>query len=216
MPNLRDRFPIYRRLLRLYPEPYRRTYELSMLQTLADMLDAAPSTAARRSLWLRLAADLPTSIVQQQRIYIGEVMVHDMPKFVKHNAILAALMLAPFSIAVFANLLDQILRHQTLYESWVWDTDILRIWVMWMPAAAVIFTGISLATYLIQRRHVTGQSWVHILLQIQYSWPLIVSFVAGLSVLVLLFGHDSVHCIITNPLHELQNPSATWQCIQRS
>ena len=142
-------------------------------------------------------------------------MVHDMPQFVKRNALLAGLMLAPFILAIILNTLDQVFRHQTLYESWGWSTPVLMVWALWLPTIAVVLSGISLVLYVIRRARDTKQAAVQVALQAQYFWPLLVTLCAGLFLLALLFGHDSVHCVTGSPVRELQEWRETLRCIQR-
>lgn len=142
-------------------------------------------------------------------------MTSNMPAFVKRNAAISALLLVPFMLAVLANSTDQVIRHQTLYNSWAWSTPVLRMWVLWMPAAAAIIAAGSLIAYIFRRIRVDHASARNALFQLQYSWPLVITCLGGIFVLALLFGHDSVHCVTGNPINELQHWPATWHCIQR-
>ena len=213
MPSMHRRFPIYSRLLRLYPPTYRTYYDQS-LQTLADMLDGTPSRTGKATVWIRVAIDWPISLMSQQSNYIGGIMMHDMPRFVKRNAIAAGLMLIPFTFAVIMNTFDQALYHQTLYQSWGWSMPVLMVWALWLPALAVVLSGISLVYYIVQRTRDTKQTVRRVVLQAQYFWPLLAAFCASLFLLAMLFGHDSVHCVTGNPIHELYRWRETLLCIQ--
>ncbi|HEV2403357.1 MAG TPA: hypothetical protein VGS08_04100 [Candidatus Saccharimonadales bacterium] len=54
MKDIREHFPLYTRVLRLYPKPYRQRYGLAILQTTADMFDDAQSLTERIMIWVRM------------------------------------------------------------------------------------------------------------------------------------------------------------------
>lgn len=62
---MRKRFPIYTRLLSLYPKTYRQEYGSQLEQTLADMLDDEPSRFGRLYIWSQVALDFPVTVYQQ-------------------------------------------------------------------------------------------------------------------------------------------------------
>jgi hypothetical protein len=213
MSKLEKRFPHYSRLLRLYPASYRNQYGGQMLQTLADMLDAEPQR--KRVIWLRTMIDLPISLTRQQLSYAGGTMTQQMPTYVKRNALISTGLILPFTLVLLANGLDKILNNRTLENTWLWHTSALAIWVLWLPAAAAIMALISFLTLIIQRGKATHTSPFRQLLNIRYSWPLIITGLAGLCIVALVLGHDSVHCLTGNPVRELHNWHQTWQCVQQ-
>ncbi len=132
------RFPIYTRLLGLYPKPYRQKYTRQMTQTLADMLDDAPSGAARKSVWLRTAIDLPVSLTRQHILYLGEGLTHA-PGYVRRNSLIGLALLAPFFVLVTANsILDR-----RLFTSFFWHVWVLFAWIIVLPGMAFILSGIT-------------------------------------------------------------------------
>lgn len=215
MERLGKRFPVYSRLLWLYPAPYRAKYGPEMLQTLADMLDNAPTTRDRSLVRLQAAIDLPVSVIQQDIQYIGGIMANEMPRYVKQNALISALLLVPFMLALIANGFDKAISNQTLYNSWLWHSPLLGIWVLWLPLAATILSGATLLTFLVRRIKQGEGGVLQRALSIQYTWPLVGALLAGLFILAVLFGHDSTHCVLGNPITELRHPQQTWQCINQ-
>lgn len=213
MNRLSKRFPIYSKLLRLYPAPYREVYGEQMLQTLADMLD--DKSRKQSAVWLRAVVDFPFSMAKQQLLYSGGIMKNDMPRFVKWNAVVGGVLLLPFASAVVANGLNEAIYGHTLYQSWLWHMPVLAIWVLWLPLVAAGLALISLVIFLRQRSKVAHASWWKVLLDWRRNWPLLVVAVLGLGIMFLVLFHDSVHCVTGNPAREIQHWQQTWQCIQR-
>lgn len=204
---------IYRKLLWLYPRPYRGQYGPQMIQTLDDMLAAAPTGKERRRVLVRAALDLPVSITHQQLSHIGDIMVHETPRYVKRNTIIAGVLLLPFIAALTANGLDKVIHHQTLYQSWLWHSPVLALWVLWLPTVAMAVALGSLLVYVAQRYR-SARSRADAVTELTRTWPLVATALISLGTIVMVFGHDSVHCVIGNPVHEVQHLNQTWQCIQ--
>lgn len=204
----------YRLLLRLYPKAYREQYGEQMVQTLEDMLAAAPAVKQRSEVLFRTAVDLPVSIAQQQILYIGGVMAHEMPRYVKRNAVLAGLLLVPFAAALTANGMDKMFHNQTLYQSWLWHTPALALWVLWLPAAALLVALGSLMVYIFRRSRAMATKPDHRTADVMRTWPLVLMAVVSLGIIAIVFGHDSVHCLTGNPIHEVQHWGQTWHCVQ--
>ncbi len=215
MAGLERRFPLYARLLRLYPAVYRKAYAQQTLQTLADMLDDAPKRTQRLAVWTRIAIDFPVTMTREQIKYTGGIMARETPHYVKRNAVLSGALLVPFFLAIGANAIDKIMNGQTLYTSWPWAMPILALWVLWLPLAATVIASSSLIYYQAQRIRTASARWGKALLEVQYSWPLLIVLCSGLFILAVLFGHDSVHCVTGNPVREFQNWHQTWRCIQQ-
>jgi hypothetical protein len=77
MTDLQKRFPIYAKLVWLYPAEYRKQFGDQILQTTADMLDHVDSSHDKRRLWLRISLDIPLSVSYQQvKYFIGEPMTN--------------------------------------------------------------------------------------------------------------------------------------------
>lgn len=211
MGTLNHRLGVYRALLKLYPKPYQHTYADQMLLTLDDMLTAAPSRTSRTAVLLRAAFDLPLSIVTQQTKYLGGCMAHDMPRYIKITALAAAICLVPFMAALAANSLSQLTGHGALYHTWLWCRPLLAAWVLYLPLAAVVLALGGTAYLALQRRH----DWNSLSRIVLLSWPALLVGSAGLGIIAMVFGHDSVHCITGNPVHEIQHWQQTWRCIQQ-
>jgi hypothetical protein len=74
MPNLRERFPVYARIVSLYPKAYREQFEEQILQTTADMIDGAQDKREAHMMWLRVLLNTPADIMCQQLKHIGGYM----------------------------------------------------------------------------------------------------------------------------------------------
>src|SRR5260221_5810203 len=170
-----------------------------MLQIYADMLDNTSSPGAKLAIQARVMFDMPVSVCKQQISYFGGIMTNEMPYYVKRNALIAGALLVPFTLAIGAEMLDELVNQQNLYGSWAWQIPVITIWVLWLPLAAMVIAGASYAAFLAQRRAKLRQA----IFAIHYSWPLLVVLACGLGILALLFGHDSVHCFLGNPVHTL-------------
>lgn len=214
MGRLAKRFPIYGRLLGLYPRQYRDMYGDQMLQTLADMLDDAPSHTHRIKIYARAVIDLPLSIMSQQAQYIGGIMVNETPNYIKRNTLITGLMLLPFLAALAANALSKIITGQTLYGSWLWHAPVIAIWVLWLPLLATAIALGTLLVYIWQHSRLEHKSIFVSAQNIRHDWPLLLVAATGLGILAILFGHDSAHCVTGNPVRELQQWHQTWQCVQ--
>lgn len=203
MGRLEKRFPVYSRLLRLYPAPYRQAYQRQMLQTLADMLhDPATSNA---SAWLRTGLDLPLSLGRQNLAYASHALAHETPDYVKRVSIAGSLLLLPFFIFLT---LDAITAH-SLYSSWFWQPWVIATWLIIMPAVAAALAG---STFLYwaraQRRSRTS------VYDLRRNWPLLGIVVVSAGIVAMAFFHDSVHCVVHNPIKELRNWHTTWTCLR--
>lgn len=82
---------VYSLLLRLYPRGHRDQYGQQMLQTVEDMLDHAPSTVDRMSVWARIMADLPLSVCKEHLEAMGENMQTLSSNHIKFGTIAALL-----------------------------------------------------------------------------------------------------------------------------
>lgn len=211
MDKLTKRFPRYSRLLRLYPPSYQAEYGEQMLQTLADMLDNAQPGEKWR-IWLRTGLDFSPSIIKQQLSYEGGIMANQMPSYIKRNGLIGAGLVAPFFVFVIINsFIDHDLSH-----SLVWHTNVLFTWLVILPGLAVILNAAALLRWLLKQRPPAKTSLWRRVVDLRHNWPAIGVVIVGLGILLFVFGHDSVHCITGNPLHEVTNWQQTSQCIQRS
>jgi hypothetical protein len=200
----------YKTLLRAYPKTYRNKYAGEMTQTLQDMLADQPSRAARAGIWLHTLANLPLSVTYQQLLALGNNLTHETPSTVKKAGVLSGVLLLPFFGALIANEVSQTFFGHALYQSWLWRTPVLTAWVLILPAAAFAVTGVVYAAFVL-RGH--GRPLLAHALDIKRLWPVMIALFCGLSILLMLGLHDSVHCITGNPIRELHNPHDTLQCV---
>ncbi|MDB5163688.1 MAG: hypothetical protein JWS12_305 [Candidatus Saccharibacteria bacterium] len=211
MKYLKTRFPIYAALLRLYPKSYQKQYNQQILQTLADMLDNSSSNTERKLIWGRTIIDAPLSIIKQQVVYAGDIMTNETPHFVKTTSIFSALLLLPFFIFIT---FDGLSSH-SLYNSWFWHPPVIASWLVFMPAAALLLSLGTFWRWSQQRRRQNQTSFVKTIFQWQYNWPMLAVAVLSAGIIALAFGHDSVHCVVHNPVREIRNWQTTWTCIKQ-
>ncbi len=211
MSELEKRFPIYSKLLKLYPKSYRKQYEQQLLQTTADMLDDAPSNAAKLAGWTHIAIDLPLSVTKQQLQYVGGIYMNETPRYIKRNSIIAGALLLPFIAALIANGLDKVINNHTLYNSWLWRTPILSLWVLRLPEIALLLAVGSYIVYLARGTGSTKSTWLKRALDIKHSWPIIIPAIFAFGIMFLLAFHDVGQCI-QSPSHAVSNINQTWHC----
>lgn len=103
----RRRFKIYATLLSLYPASYRKQYTEQILQTVADMIDDAPSTSEKFTTWVRICLDFPVTLCKEHFQIIGDHMnTHNKPYKVGHKALMSAgLFLLPIAMLTVNRLL---------------------------------------------------------------------------------------------------------------
>ncbi len=208
MDKLNHRFPRYSRLLALYPAGYRKEYSKQMLQILADMLDdpARNKTAT----WIRTALDFPVSVTKQQLTYTGETM-KGTPYYLKQNAMTGVWLVTPFFLFI---IIDSLFGKR-LEKSVIWHTNVLFAWLVVFPAIAILLNLAALLCWLQSQRRETGKGIWTIMTASRQSWPAISVAVIGFAILVIVFGHDSVHCIGGNPFYELSHRHQTLQCLEQ-
>jgi hypothetical protein len=210
MNSLKTRFPRYSTLLQLYPQHYRKQYADQMLQTLADMLDGAPTRTQKANIWLRIAFDFPISLSKQQLNYAGENMTQQTPQYVKRNAEIGAFLIAPFFVIIIANSLSNHLLGNTSSLR-----DILRFLIIGLPAIAFVLNAGTFMKWAAERRAKEKVSVLRSLFDFKRNWPMLLVAGVGLLIVAFIFGHDSVHCFTDSPSHALSHLQSTWHCTQQ-
>jgi hypothetical protein len=188
------RFPLYQRLLRLYPASYRKKYADQMLQTLGDMLDDQPSKAARVLVWSRVITELPLSIAGQNIITLGGTM-STTPQFVKRNTILGSALIVPFFVTVIVNSFSQ----QVFSSGSTWHYPAMAS-VVYLPVIATLLLLGTFMSWLYQKKKRDNIGFWRSLLDVKHNWLMLV--VGGLALLIVafVFGHDSVGCSQRDPI----------------
>ncbi len=212
MSSLNKRFPLYAKLLRLYPAPYRREYEQQILQTTADMLDNPEQSGGRALTWTKISLDLPLNIAKQQVHYVGGIYMKETPSYVKISGILSGLLLLPFFAALIANGLDKVINNQTLYNSWVWRTDFLRLWVLILPLIAASIALVSFLVYVFQGSTNKPKNLLGRSTDLKHNWPIVMTGLAALGILFILRFHDSIPCWIQMHTHLLHHKNLNQAC----
>lgn len=209
MKDLDKRFPAYSALLKLYPKTYREHFGQQILQTIADMLDHSPTRTARLAVWTHVAAELPINVAKQQTGYIGGIYMKETPRYLKTLSIVSGLLLVPFVAALVANSLDKVINNHTLYTSWLWKMPVLGVWVLYLPATALLLAIGGYAYYITQYKKT---SWLRRLLDVKHSWPILIPGLCAFGVLFILAFHDSAHCWVQTPSHLVTHINMTWKC----
>jgi hypothetical protein len=207
-----NQFPRYRRLLGLYPAAYREKYGDQMIQTLTDMLADTKGESERRLVWARVAIDFPASVTKAQLQYMGGIMRDETPRYIKETGLLSGLLVLPFFTALAANGLDKLFNDHTLYQSWLWRMPFLGIWVLWLPAAALIMAGLIYLKYAVIDKLGSKSSWISRIFDIKRVWPLLLPGAIAFGILFILAFHDSAHCWAQNPIYFATKSHQTWQC----
>lgn len=205
MSDLKTRFPLYAKLLRLYPAEYREHYENDLLQTTADMLDHAPGRLERAGIWFQLAIDLPVNITRQQVTYAGGVMMQQTPQYVKHGVVLNALLLIPFFVLIPLNIIHP------LPVSW---SGVGYTGIFILPVIAFLIGVVTLAWWLFAKNS-RVHSFRSLLKRLDSHWPLFAAPIVALAIVAFAFGHDSVHCVTDDPVQAIGHLSQTTECMIR-
>lgn len=100
------RFKVYAKLLYLYPSPYRKRYGEQLLQTVADMVDDAPSTYEKFIAWLRISLDFPITVCKEHFQVIGDFMYAKNNYQINRNTLISgALILLPIILVAINRML---------------------------------------------------------------------------------------------------------------
>jgi len=199
---------LYKEMLKLYPASYRQKYERQMVQTVEDMLDEAHTLAQKLRLYARLCIDTPTSISKQQVIHLGGIMAHKTPMYVKRNGVLSATLLLPFFILVVANTLNQVVFSENPWK------PVAYTGIALLPIVAFVISGVTLVRWLQDQNKHGSTVWAS-LKNISSGWPIISPLLVALLIVGFVFGHDSVHCVVGNPVKVMRNASQTMECVAR-
>jgi hypothetical protein len=175
------------------------------------MLDDAPSQAAKLAGWTHITMDLPISVTKQQLQYVGGIYMNETPRYIKRNSIVAGALLFPFMAALIANGLDKVINNHTLYNSWLWRTPVLSLWVLRLPELAFLLAGGSYLVYLARGTGSTKSTWLKRALDVSHSWPIIIPTIFAFGVMFLIAFHDVGQCV-QSPSHLVSHANQTWQC----
>jgi hypothetical protein len=216
MSDLHKRFPFYSKLLKLYPSEYQKQYGDQLLQTTADMLDDTSNSAKKKVIWVRVAFNLPVNVVQSQLQYEGSIMWSETPHYIKRNSMIGTLLLLPFVAALVANSLDKVINNHDLYNSWLWKTPVIQLWVLWLPEIAFALIAGTYLYFILNKKKTKRISFLKRLTDIRHYWPVIVPGVLAFGVLFILAFHDSGQCWVHNPSYMVDHLSQEWQCSTRN
>lgn len=212
MSDLDKRFPVYSKFIKLYPTQYKERYGDEILQTTADMLDDAISRRARLIIWTKLAIDLPMNLAKQQLQYVEGFMLDECPKYIKRNSLIAGVLLIPFMVALLANGLDKAINDHTLYNSWLWKSPLIGLWVIWLPMLAFLIAMVSYLLFVSKDIKGNHTTWFKRLFSFRSSWPVLVPLIIALGILSIAMFHDDVQCLMHTPNYLVTHSQQTRQC----
>lgn len=102
----KQRFKVCAKLLYLYPSGYRKQYGEQLLQTIADMVDDAPSTYERFIVWLRVGFDFPITLCKEYFQLIGDYMYARSNHQINRNTLISGtLILLPIALVAINRML---------------------------------------------------------------------------------------------------------------
>lgn len=199
---------LYKKLLFLYPEQFRRKYGQQLLQTFDDILANEPSKFNRIGLCVKEIFIMPINIVEQHLINISRRGGLQKKTVV---SIVAFTLLVPFILSLMSDEIAESLYGQHLFNTWLWSAPVLITWVIILPLISLV---ISLLTYLISVFRTSKKNGA-LSLQLRRSWPIITTFSLSLGILLIVVFHDSAHCWLGNPINEVSHLSNTIRCTTR-
>lgn len=208
MDKLDKRFPKYSRLLGLYPTDYRKEYSRQMLQTLADMLDDKEN--AKAAVWLRATVDFPFSVTKENLLFMGHSFLNETPSYVKKASFAGSLLILPF----FTFLALDALTSHSLYGGWFWHPWVIATWIIIMPALAFLICSLAFVKWSVQRSKIKKIGFLKSLFDWRRNWPMMIVSILSIGIVSLAVGHDSVQCVVNNPVKEIRYWHTTWRCIQ--
>ncbi len=216
MDSLNERFPLYSKVLKLYPKTYQKEYGKQILQTTADMLDNAPSATSRLAIWAHVAFDLPINITKQQLQYSGGSYMNRTPTYIKRNSLISCILLIPFFAALIANSIDKVVNNSTLNNSWLWRFPAVGVWALYLPEAALLLALVSYIVYLSKNTKSKHSNLLKRVIDIRRSWPILIPFFLSFGILFILAFHDVGQCWVKNPVHLVGHINQAWQCTVRN
>jgi hypothetical protein len=184
-----------------------------MIQTVTDMVDGQSSRVGRIRIWLLVAADLPVSIIHQNVLTLEGTLMDNTPSYIKLSGLLSGLLLMPFVLALVANSISVSFFGHSLYQTWVWSTPFLGLWVFILPSIALAVAVISYGAYLVSSTREKKRP-LKTILDLRATWPILSVGLVALGILFMLRYHDSGQCITHNLSSAVQHLQQTWECIQ--
>lgn len=195
---------IYKKILLLYPQQYRRQYGAQIVQTIEDMLVNEPRRLQRVYIWTKEIMVLPGNIFEQ---HMADIAHKGGLTSSALMGLISLVLLAPFFAAMMLDEVSERLYNQHLYGTWFWSKPILTIWVIALPLISLF---ISLVTYLVLTLRASIRAG-RISLQARRLWPLIATALISSGVLFVVAFHDSAGCWLGGAT----NLNEAVQCTER-
>jgi len=211
--DFKTRFPVYSKLLKLYPVSYRQRFEDQILQTTADMIDDTDSFSARLRIWLTLGFELPFNVARAQFQSVDGQLLGQAPKYLKINSLIASALLLPFFAALIANSLNKLINNHSLLNSWLWQRTTALIWVIRLPEIAFLIAACSYFLYVFRPTSADKASSLRRALNLKGAWPVIIPAGLAFGILFMFAFHDVTACVIQNPVHLMTHLSQAWHCV---
>jgi len=156
MTSLKQRFPAFSRMLRLYPPAYYRQYCMQTLQTLADILDDTElSRLAKAKLYLASWLDLAKSIPRQRVIAAIHSASYQPSRYFRNRGIICLLLLVPalLSFCIGNNVTTTSLQLSSGSFASIWFSSAsVATWLFVLPLLATINALYALGIWLVARK----------------------------------------------------------------
>ena len=134
------------------------------------------------------------------------------PPYMKQTGLAVAGLIAPFFLIVTTNVLAKSMYGRELNDTWLWSKPALMTWALVLPGLAMLFAAVSYVRFAFAKG---DAHWLKRALNVRLSWPVVLPGIAALGILLLVAFHDSVHCLVGNPVRIAHNPHQTLQCVNR-
>lgn len=197
---------IYKILIWLYPEEYRKQYGMEMCLLFKDMYNEEIEKHGKATplFWLALAGDYFNSVFQE---HVNVLNQHGLKKYLqnvlfinKFNLVAGILLLPSFTVFLI-DLFSRIAQgdltrynratYAFLSHTFLYSTPILRIWVILFPILAVIISAIHLLMNISKNR----TKPINAVLVKKNIVSVILIFVA-LGFIAIIKFHDFAPCIV--------------------
>lgn len=154
MPSLKKRFPVYSKVLKLYPKTYLRKYYTQTLQTTADMLDDDGLTLfGKLKIWFRVGLDLAKTIP------LENIKAIDAKKFIPRSLIVCIVLITPLLINILLSTLAMsniyMLNSESIIQKFFNNTWYL--WIFITPFIAVLIALLAIIVWRVNKQDVKGK-----------------------------------------------------------
>ena len=200
---------LYRQIIKAYPPAFRQQFGDQMASAFQDLANERQAAAGRYGLiplWTSTILDTFKTIIPE---YVSDLKEDAMQH--KPLAIIGGILVTP-AVALFATALTLQLAGTSLYQlagnSWLYHSQAIAAAFIFLPAAAFTINFIPAVTDAVnQRANPLSYQFAK-----THFYSLTVAAI-GFGLLIFIFGHDTIGCMIKNPLtgHYLSSVQHCWQ-----